>query len=83
MFLRTGVDLRRIHPTDALRQNQDAKYLYSPATGPISFNYEKEPEVLRVAGKKIAIAHNLGQCRKLLEEIAKGSCPYDVVRLCA
>lgn len=82
-FLRTGVDLHRIRPTDALKQNPDAAYLYGPATGPVTFNYEKEPEVMRVAGKKIAIAHNLGQCRKLLEEIAGGTCSYDIVRLCA
>ena len=82
-FLRTGVDLHRIRPTDALKQNPDAAYLYGPATGPVTFNYEKEPEIMRVAGKKIAIAHNLGQCRKLLEEIAGGTCSYDIVRLCA
>ncbi len=82
-FLRTGVDLRRIRPVDALKLTQDREYLYSAVTGPVAFNYEQEPEVLRVGGKKIAIAHNLGQCRKLLEEVAAGASAYDVIRLCA
>ena len=82
-FQRTGVDLRRIHSKDPLKFGMEKEYVFTDVTGPVAFNYEKEIQVLKVAGKKVAIAHNLGQCRKLLEELESGSCPYDIIRLCA
>ena len=77
------MDLRRIHSKDPLKFGMEKEYVFTDVTGPVAFNYEKEIQVLKVAGKKVAIAHNLGQCRKLLEELESGSCPYDIIRLCA
>ncbi|MBQ6622011.1 MAG: (2Fe-2S)-binding protein [Mogibacterium sp.] len=82
-FLRTGVDLKRMKTVDALKFETDPKFVYGAATGPVTFNYEKEPEVLTINGKRVAIAHNLGQTRKLLEEVISGVSTYDIIRLCA
>lgn len=82
-FKRTGVDLGRIKPTDALKQTRDVARTFGAATAPVAFNFEKAPETMRIAGKKVAIAHNLGQCRALLEGVKEGTNEFDVIRLCA
>jgi iron only hydrogenase large subunit-like protein len=82
-FKRTGVDFHRIKPLDALKLGIEKEYLFGAVTGPISFNYEKDPEVMKIEGKTIAIAHNLGQTRKLLEEVVSGISQFDIIRLCA
>lgn len=82
-FKRTGVDLSRIKPVDALKFDTDPEFVFGKATGPVVFNYKTEPELLKIDGKNIAIAHNLGQTRKLLEEVRSGSSRFDVIRLSA
>lgn len=82
-FKRTGVDLNRMKSVDALKFDIDPECVFGKVTGPISFNYETEPEILKIDGKNIAIAHNLGQARKLLEEVRNGISRFDVIRLCA
>jgi len=82
-FKRTGVDLTRMQPVDALKFDVDPEYIFCKVTGPVSFNYEAEPEILKIDGKSIAIAHNLGQARKLLEGVKSGTNRFDVIRLCA
>ena len=57
--------------------------VFGYVTGPVAFNYEKEPEVLKIDGKSIAIAHNLGQTARLLDEVRSGESRYDIIRLCA
>ncbi|MCR4601726.1 MAG: (2Fe-2S)-binding protein [Clostridia bacterium] len=81
IFLRTGVDLCRTVATDALKQDPDPKLVYGDVTGPVVFDHSADPEVRRLNGKLIAVAHNLGQSAKLLEEIRAGNSPYDVIRL--
>lgn len=82
-FKRTGIDLTRMQPVDALKFDVDPEYVFGKVTGPVSFNYEAEPEILKIDGKNIAIAHNLGQARMLLEEVKSGNKRFDVIRLCA
>lgn len=79
----TGVDLRRITPVDALKFEIDPDCIFGKVTGPVSFNYEAEPEMLKIDEKNIAVAHNLGQARKLLEEVRNGISRFDIIRLCA
>ena len=38
---------------------------------------------VKIMGKTAAIAHNLGQTRRLLEEVAAGTSKYDIIRLSA
>lgn len=82
-FLRTGVKLSLMQPIDALKMTVDPVCIFGAATGPIEFNYGHEPEVMKIAGKLVAIAHNLGQTAKLLDEVRAGSSRYDIIRLCA
>ena len=82
-FKRTGVDLRRIAPADALKFEIDPDCIFGKVTGPVSFNYEAEPEMLKIDGKNIAVAHNLGQARRLLDEVRNGISRFDIIRLCA
>lgn len=81
LFMRTGVDLTRIRPTDPVRLVPGRRFDYEAVTGPVAFSYDKEPEVRKINGKKCAVAHNLGQVRKLLDEVKSGTCSYDVIRL--
>ena len=83
VFRRTGVELTVMGTMDALKLAVDPDCVFGSVTGPIAFNYESEPEVMKIDGKRIAIAHNLGQTAKLLEEVRNGSSQYDVIRLCA
>ena len=70
-------------PVDALKLDIEKEFLFGVVTGPISFNYEKNPEIMKIDGKTIAIAHNLGQTRKLLEDVVNGTSLFDIIRLCA
>lgn len=82
-FKRTGVDVNRMKPADALKMNIEKEHVYDSVTAPVTFNYEKEPEVLKIDGKLIAVAHNLGQARKLLDEVVRGTSQFTVIRICA
>lgn len=82
-FQRTGVDLRRIRPVDAVKFSMGQEYVYGQAGSPIAFNYEKEPEIVKIDGKLVAIAHNLGQSGRLLDQVKAGTCKFDVIRLSA
>lgn len=82
-FLRTGVNLRQMQAVDAMKLEEDPKCVYGSITGPVTFNYEVEPEICKIDGKLIAVAHNLGQSAKLLDEIRSGTSRYDVIRLSA
>lgn len=83
LFRRTGVELKVEPPVDALKMCTDQKYTDDAVIGPVAFNYDKEPEVIRLQGKVAAVAHNLGQCAKLLDEVKAGTGRYDIIRLCA
>lgn len=83
MFKRTGIDVNRMKPVDALKTEMDKEYAFSAVTAPVKFNYEKNPEVLKIDGKMCAVAHNLGQARKLLDEVINGVSKYEIVRICA
>ena len=83
VFRRTGVEVKIEPPVDALKMCADPKCPNSAVIGPVAFNYEKEPEVIRLQGKAAAAAHNLGQCARLLDEIKAGTSRYDIIRLCA
>ena len=54
-FQRTGVDLRRIHSKDPLKFGMEKEYVFTDVTGPVAFNYEKEIQVLKVAGKRLPL----------------------------
>ena len=82
-YRRTGVEVKVEPPVDALKMCVDPKCADSAVIGPVAFNYEKEPEVIRMQGKVAAVAHNLGQCAKLLDEVKAGTSAYDIIRLCA
>jgi len=82
-FMRTGVSLQTIRSSDPVRLHLEKDNDFRSVTGPIDFNYKKEPEVLKACGKKCAVAHNLGQTRALLDEVVSGTSTYDVIRLCA
>ncbi len=82
-FKRAGVNICRVIPQDALRFSLDEKFVYAPVTKPVEFNYESTPEVLKIDGKCIAIAHNLGQTKVLLDGVVNNNNPYDVIRICA
>lgn len=83
VFRRSGVELSLMQPTDALKLAIDPVCAFGSVTGPIAFNYDAEPEILKIDGKLIAVAHNLGQSAKLLEEVRQGTSRFDVIRLCA
>ncbi|KIR01750.1 Periplasmic [Fe] hydrogenase large subunit [Lachnospiraceae bacterium TWA4] len=81
-FMRTGVDLKRMNSADGLKMNLDKEHIFDAVTAPVCFNYEKEPEILKIDGKLVAIAHNLGQAKKLLDGVEAGISGYDVIRIC-
>ena len=78
---KTGVELSLMKPVDPLRLSIHQDFSYTAVTGPVAFNYEEEPEVFKINGRLAAVAHNLGQTAKLLEEIRSGVCRYDLIRL--
>ncbi|MGX8714205.1 MAG: 2Fe-2S iron-sulfur cluster-binding protein [Lachnospiraceae bacterium] len=82
-FMRTGVNLRRIPSLDAIKLGMGGDYIYGQAGSPVTFNYDKEPEILNINGKLVAIAHNLGQSGKLLDQVKNGTSKFDVIRLSA
>lgn len=82
-FKRAGVNITRVIPQDALKFSLDEKFIYAAVTKPVAFNYETAPEVLKIDGKCIAIAHNLGQTKALLDGVVNDKNPYDVIRICA
>ena len=83
VFRRSGVELSVMPPSDAMKFAIDPDCVFGHVTGPVAFNYDAEPETLKIDGKLIAIAHNLGQSAKLLEEVRQGISRFDVIRLCA
>ena len=84
IFLRTGGAPAKRKPAEFDRQWKDEAIPYPALLGDKAWNLEPEPEetAILVDGKpyKCAVAHNLGQVRKLLEGDYK---KYDVVRLMA
>ena len=84
IFLRTGGAPAKRKPAEFDRQWKDEAIPYPALLGDKAWNLEPNPEetAILVGGKpyKCAVAHNLGQVRKLLEGDYK---KYDVVRLMA
>ncbi|MCR5812672.1 MAG: (2Fe-2S)-binding protein [Lachnospiraceae bacterium] len=83
LFRRTGVELSLMKPVDPLKLSIDQDFSYTAVTGPVEFNYDAEPEVFKINGRLAAVAHNLGQTAKLLEELRSGTCKYGLIRLSA
>lgn len=84
LFLRTGGALAKKTPQNFDKTWKDGTLPYKELLGCKSWNLECDPEevAILVNGKphKCAVAHNLGQVRRLLEGDYKN---YDVVRLMA
>lgn len=83
MFKRTGIDLNRMKSADGLKMNVDNEHVFDAISAPVTFNYKAEPEVFKLDGKLMAVAHNLGQSKKLLDEVVDGTSPYTIIRVCA
>ena len=85
IFLRTGGAPARKYPAalDVFGEVQPSRY--DVILKDAGWNLETEAEVvtLTVDGTaySVAIAHNLGQTRQLLEKVKNGDCPFDIVRL--
>ena len=84
IFLRTGGAPHRKSDQSFDKTWADGTIPYAALLGAEGWNLDKDPEevVITAGGKpyKCAVAHNLGQVRKLLEGDCKN---YDVVRLMA
>jgi len=88
IFTRTGVSPAKLFPIEAEcfgEMKVSAKY--GKLLDHADWLLCKEPEALELAvdGKvvKAAIAHNLGQARRLLEQVKEGNYTYDVIRILA
>jgi iron only hydrogenase large subunit-like protein len=86
IFLRTGVNLSKIRPTelDSFGPTEvKCDDLFSPVKWGI--NSQRHVVAVTVAGKPVqaAIATNLGQVRELLTEIVTNMSPYKIIRIMA
>jgi hypothetical protein len=86
MFLRTGVHLSKIRPTE-LDSFGHTEVKCDGLLSPVKWEINRPRHVMTVtlAGKPVqaAIATNLGQVRELLTELAAGMSPYKIIRIMA
>ena len=84
IFLRTGVNLSKIRPTE-LDSFGPTEVKCDALRFPVKWEMNSKRDVLtvKVAGKPVqaAIATNLGQARELLTELATGLSPYKIIRI--
>ncbi|MBU3214674.1 2Fe-2S iron-sulfur cluster-binding protein [Clostridium estertheticum] len=87
IFLRTGVNPKRIHPSEldsfGSIENSYVQFgkLFAPVTWEVGNNTEKLDLYIGNTNVKAAVAKNLGQVRELLTEVKNGISPYNVVRI--
>jgi len=85
IFMRTGGNMNTLRDTTLYLSDNTA--VLPALFDRIHWNMEKDPEICTVdfEGKSIqaAIAHNLGQARRLLDDVRSGKCPYQVIRIIA
>ncbi len=88
IFMRTGVAPAKCFPAESESFNEiQSSEKYGKLLDRADWFLNNEPEELEltVNGKviKAAIAHNLGQARKLLDQVKEGRCTYNVIRILA
>jgi len=85
IFLRTGVDLRKRDGVALDAFSEISACEIHPLFAHLDWNMEREPEHMEMSfeGKKrnVWFAHNLGQARKLLEQIKEGKLVDGIIRI--
>lgn len=85
IFLRTGVNLKKRRPSELDSFDGGASAQRAGLLAPATWQMEgaAAEQTLKVGGEEVktALAFNLGQARKLLDDVQAGSSAYRVVRL--
>ncbi|OPZ57109.1 MAG: Periplasmic (Fe) hydrogenase large subunit [Deltaproteobacteria bacterium ADurb.Bin510] len=85
IFLRTGVDLKKRRPSELDSLAASASAERTGLLAPVTWQMEGEAgeQTLKLGGEEVkaAVAYNLGQSRKLLDDLKAGSAAYHVVQL--
>lgn len=87
IFLRTGVNLKKIHPVGPDHLGAAAKLAPSlmPLFAPVVWDMDSRIEELDVtvdgSTVKAAVGKTLGHARQLLEQVKNGTSPYQVIKI--
>ncbi len=87
IFLRTGVNLEKIHPIDhnylgiISSLEPDVKRLLNPVVWEIGSNIEELDVEIDGITVKAAVGKTLGHARQLLEQVKKESSPYQIIKI--
>ena len=85
IFLRTGVNLKKRRPSELDSFDGSASAQCAGLLAPATWQMEGEAgeQTLKLGGEEVkaAVAYNLGQSRKLLDDLKAGSSAYRVIRI--